>query len=423
MLQLFKNKNYSLLFTGTLVSQLGTTIYNFAIGWYLYKMDVDPFIVSLYIATGLMIDLLLSPFIGVLVDRMNKVAILVITDIIRGSAILIAGFVFFSGISLDQSIVLLFIATIILAINGSFFGISSFSLLPNVVEKNELQQANSLFSIVQSAQRIFGVLLGAAFYELVGIEMVFIINGVSYLLSAVSEMFIRIHVQKPVLIKSKEKVKQFFTEFKEGIGFVMHEEGMFVFLITIVMLNFSVAPLFTNGLPYLLSNVLDVNSYQLSYINVASAVGMIIGSIIIGTISKKVKLRETVFRGMIFQTGMFAFLGMMMVLISNDVIPYNIFILGFMFFTFLFGVANMAVNIPLNSSIVMLIDEDKRGRVIGVVSFMANGATPLALLIGGLMLRSGRMEPIVLFTVILTTITVVFMIRNAKINKLLDSLS
>ena len=83
----------------------------------------------------------------------------------------------------------------------------------------------------------------------------------------------------------------------------------------------------------------------------------------------------------------------------------------------------MAVNIPLNSSIVMLIDEDKRGRVIGVVSFMANGATPLALLIGGLMLRSGRMEPIVLFTVILTTITVVFMIRNAKINKLLDSLS
>ena len=112
MLQLFKNKNYSLLFTGTLVSQLGTTIYNFAIGWYLYKMDVDPFIVSLYIATGLMIDLLLSPFIGVLVDRMNKVAILVITDIIRGSAILIAGFVFFSGISLDQSIVLLFITYI-----------------------------------------------------------------------------------------------------------------------------------------------------------------------------------------------------------------------------------------------------------------------------------------------------------------------
>ena len=36
--------------------------------------------------------------------------------------------------------------------------------------------------------------------------------------------------------------------------------------------------------------------------------GMIIGSIIIGTISKKVKLRETVFRGMIFQTGMFVWI-------------------------------------------------------------------------------------------------------------------
>lgn len=425
MKRVFRNGNFVLLFSGNLVSQLGTTIYNFAIAWYLYLMEVDPVLIASYIATGLIVTLVMTPLAGVFIDRIDKVKVLYISDFIRGFTILGAGFIFFSGITLDQSIYLLFVCTIVLAINGAFFGPSASALIPEVVENNDIQSANATFSMVRSFNAIIGALLGAAFYEIVGIEMVFIINGVSYVLSAVSEMFIKRYYEKKekeVLEGYDNELKKFFRELKEGFSFIIHREGMLAFMIAIVILNFSVAPLYTNATPYLFSTILKVDSYQLSYVNIGVSTGMLLGSIIMGSLLKNMPVRKAVIYGLVYQTIILSFVGILMILVQDNVLSYWVFFIPFVGFLFTFGIANMGVNIPLGTALIKVIDPEVRGRVLSVISFSAQIATPVAIIIGGFLLRGGTINGIIYFTVFFSVTVTIFFAMSKKIRHMLINL-
>ena len=116
-----KNKNYLLLFIGSVVSNLGTTIYNFAISLYIYVITDQPVIAGLYLATGGAVYFLFSPFAGAIVDRLDKVKVVYITDLINGITVISAGLLIYSGLSSTLIIILLFLVSIILGINGSCF--------------------------------------------------------------------------------------------------------------------------------------------------------------------------------------------------------------------------------------------------------------------------------------------------------------
>lgn len=87
----FRNRNYQLVFLGTLVSELGALLYNFAVGFYILEISGNnAFLQGLYLALCGVALLLFTPVGGVLGDRVNKAKIMYVCDYIKGGMIVLA---------------------------------------------------------------------------------------------------------------------------------------------------------------------------------------------------------------------------------------------------------------------------------------------------------------------------------------------
>lgn len=87
----FRNRNYQLVFLGALVSELGALLYNFAVGFYILEISGNnAFLQGLYLALCGVALLLFTPVGGVLGDRVNKAKIMYVCDYIKGGMIVLA---------------------------------------------------------------------------------------------------------------------------------------------------------------------------------------------------------------------------------------------------------------------------------------------------------------------------------------------
>ena len=87
----FRNRNFRLVFLGALVSELGAILYSFAVSFYILDISRNnAFLQGLYLALCSIAMLVLTPVGGVLGDRMSKVGIMYICDYLKGGMILLA---------------------------------------------------------------------------------------------------------------------------------------------------------------------------------------------------------------------------------------------------------------------------------------------------------------------------------------------
>ena len=87
-MNIFLNRNMSILLSGQLVSQIGDKFYMLALSFWVLETTGSPAKMGLVLAFALIPSLLLGFFTGVFIDRYNKKTIIVLTDIIRGAIIL-----------------------------------------------------------------------------------------------------------------------------------------------------------------------------------------------------------------------------------------------------------------------------------------------------------------------------------------------
>jgi MFS family permease len=194
----FKNKNYSLLFYGVLVSNIAHILFNFVMSLYVLRIAKEVFgesnaalVQGIYLGLAGIVLVIFMPFGGVLADRINKVRIMYITDYIRGFIILAVGLVIFFNPSSEVKLIFLFIMNFVLGVNSAFFNPASGSLLKFIVREEELSQASSLLHGSINLQNIAGLILGGIMFAVLDVYAIFIINGVAYLISAITEMFIK----------------------------------------------------------------------------------------------------------------------------------------------------------------------------------------------------------------------------------------
>ncbi len=83
-MSLFKNKNFSYLFYATMISNLGSSIFNFIGGWYILEKTGSTLSMGTYLSIPYLVHILFSPFIGVICDCFDGKKIVVITDLING---------------------------------------------------------------------------------------------------------------------------------------------------------------------------------------------------------------------------------------------------------------------------------------------------------------------------------------------------
>ncbi len=420
MKKIFLNKNFSLIFMGSLVSNIGNTFFGSAVGWYvatlLGKDNVIQF--GLFMAIGGAIQLLLTPFCGVIADRLNKVRIMYLTDFIRGAVVLVAGYLVFQDISVTQTMIVLYSTQVLLAINGALFGPASSSLIPSVVKEEEFQSANSTMSLVGSIQGMVGLLLGGAIYAMFGIGWIFIINGLSFIISGISEMFIKVEQQKKTDLDFTSGLK----DLKEGLKYLGTKKGLMQLMYGSLFLNFAFVPLMAVGFPILFNQILGTSLMQYNYVMVSWSVGTFIGAIIIGNLARNLKVFKAAGIGLIMMVVGWISMTSLIYLILNGQLTYSTFFVWMIIVIFLTGMINMYLNIPLNTAFMKTIEPEFRGRAFSVVGTLSQAAVPLAVFLGGVLLQATDIITLALSSLAVLVVVVIYIFLNKNVTGFLRSL-
>jgi len=375
-------RNLILYASGRAVSSLGSIIYSFAIGLYVLNSTGSGMKFAVTLLVSFLPSLLLTPFAGVLADRFDKKKIVVNMDMLNGLLFIL----FFIYITLnDITLTGVYITSFLTNAITSFFGIAFEAAKPQLVYKERLQLINSLSQIIHSISNILGPVIGGLIYAFVDIKIFILFNGISFVLSSISEMFIDFKFN---LIDDNHinKINDVFKDLKDGFKYVIDQKmimGMYTFFLGMnILMSLAVQV----PLPYILNTHLNIGSEAYGIIFGCLPIGMILGALTVGIIVKKVSVKKLYISiGIVagFLTiiiGLPYFVPTIVISRTSTIVYYGLIML-------VFGSIISLVDVPFATHLQKNVDAKYLGRVWGILIPMIKVANPLGFLLSGVLIE------------------------------------
>lgn len=392
----FKSRNFRLVFLGAVVSELGALLYSFAVSFYILEISGNnAFLQGLYLALCGGVCLVATPLGGVLGDRWNKGKIMFVCDYLKGGIILLSTLCMALFRAPEAQTAVLFVTGMLGGGISGIFSPASAALLPHIVEEDRLQQANAYFTIKSSLQSILGIVLAGILYAAVSIYVLFALVGVCYVLSGVSEMFIR-YEQTP----SAEKLtlRLALGDMGEGLRYLRGKKAIMALLAAILFINFFFAPVSGNFLPYfvktdiagapdyLFSRLLTPELWS-SVFSMLLGISALAGAVVLSARPQAEKCGRRVALLICTMAAVIIALTLGYWLLVDRGGSLNGFLLLFCLGCLITGFLISSVNIPISTALMRVVDRDKLSKVDSIVSVLSQGLTPIAAVLAGILLQ------------------------------------
>lgn len=375
---LFRNPNFILLFLGGLVSRIGNGIHYIGLVWYILELRGSGFAVGMVLMLASLPSVILGPFSGVLVDRYDRKKIIVWMDIIRGIIAVSMGLMV---INQTMNYTFLMLGTVLLSICGSLFNPAVSASIPNIVKDEHLTKANSFEHMSMNLTGVIGPAFGGILLAIYGVSGVFLINGISFLLSAFSEAFIKF---PPREISQNGEKANFFMEIKAGAKFIYNTKALFHLMFVCLFANFLYSGTFVVGIPLIAKKFLSASAQEFGIIEAAWPIGAALGGFILTLLPEFKKIFKVFTISLSIQTIFFFMIGIAALpLLINQlgITGAMILIIGLMV---LGGICNAFVNIPTFVVFQRMIPDDMRGRIFALTGTISQGLVPVSIGLAGL---------------------------------------
>src|SRR5690554_3838147 len=279
---LLKQRDFTLLIFGNLVSLLGSNIQQFALSLYVLDLTGSATIFASILSISILPRLLLSPIAGVFGDWFDRKKAIVILDFIN--ALIIGVFAITYILNGSLTLLMIYILVILLEITEIFFSSAMSAVLPSIIAKEELFEANSMNSIVINIGQLLAPIVAALIYGTLGILIVIIINSISFFISACSELFIKIKASN----KRPEKIniKAFKIDFIEGCKIIKNNRFVSTIISLGMIINFCIGPLFGVGLVFIIREQLKASDLQFGLFQTVLSLAVIITPLFLTSIIK-----------------------------------------------------------------------------------------------------------------------------------------
>jgi len=263
-----KHRNFALLWTGLLISMVGSQMQQWALFWHISQLSKDPIAVSVVGAVRFVAVFCFSLFGGLVADRYNRRNILFFT---QSTALLVA--LILGVLTLTGTIQLwhIYLLTGIQAISMAFDLPARQALVPNLVPRDILPSAFSLQSIAFNTGAIVGPALSGVVIGYLGQEAAYFINALSFLAVIVALLLLRgVHHQKSEI---RTGLRAALSDIRDGIQFIRHQP----LILSSMILDF-VATFFSSAntlLPYFSQSVLHVGEVAYGWLAAAQSIGAV----------------------------------------------------------------------------------------------------------------------------------------------------
>ncbi|MFL5751625.1 MAG: MFS transporter [Chloroflexota bacterium] len=209
MFAVFRNANFRYLWTGQLVSTIGSSLTDLAAGILVFQRTGSALAVGLMLMATAIPSLVVGLVAGVFVDRFSRKKIMIASDLIRSALVFSIPFL----IQID--ILLLYVVVILASSVKQFFDPAEQSILPDVATEEELSAANAFLSISSFGSTAIGF-AAAGFLAATGeIAIAFYVDAVTFLVSALCIAFVRV---APLVVDEKTSVRAVAENLQSGLG-------------------------------------------------------------------------------------------------------------------------------------------------------------------------------------------------------------
>ena len=255
------NRDFILLLQGNAVSDIGDLLYSVAIGYWVYEKTGSSALMGVMSSISMFVTMFLSPFTGSIVDKISRRWIIVGMDALRGLIMLVLGVLLYTN-SLNVPGVLL--AALLASLCSVFFNPAVNTLMIDLIPHDDMVRGQSVFSATNALISLVGKAFSGVLVAFLGVPLIVVLNGVSYLISAMTEMFIC--VPRTVQQGQRVTVKGVLTDFGRAMTAIFTNRCLKLFVPFALLLNLLGAGPSSLMLPFCMDKgfTMDMYGYLLS---------------------------------------------------------------------------------------------------------------------------------------------------------------
>ncbi|MBP3041098.1 MFS transporter [Bacillaceae bacterium Marseille-Q3522] len=370
-----KNRTFLLLVGGKSISIFGDRIYSIALMWYIIEKTGSTLSLGMSVICMTLPSVLAMPWAGVLADKNIKKELLIVSDTARGIMMFAIVLLTMNG---NTPFFAINICLIMVSAMDAFFSPALSATIPLVIEKDKLSRANAILQFVQQLSNIVGPAIGGILVAFMSIPMLFALNGLSFFISAVFSLFLRIPS-----VKVTDDMEPFFTRFIGGVRYTMQmKRVLFLIIVGGVIINFFLAPL--NVFLVLICNqVINAGSTGLGWIEASISAGAFLGSFIIFSNIIKNQIRLAVI-GLTLE-GIALILASLFMNLTSLIIFFS-----------LLGIGVCFASVGISTVYQLMIEKEKMGRVMSFNSMLCTCTVPLGIFVGSIIIKQFSVTNIIL---------------------------
>jgi MFS family permease len=360
LIAVFRHRNYRLFFVGQSVSLIGFWMQAIAQSWLIYRLTDSPFWLGLVGFAGQAPMLLITPFAGVVADRLDRRRILFATQLVMmASACLLAALTTGEVVEVWHIVGL----ALLTGTANAFDVPTRQSFTIQMVGREDLPRAIALNSIMFNAARLVGPAVAGLLVAAVGEGWCVALNGVSYLAVLTSLAMMRVEAPPP------REPSHPLSDLRAGFVYVTtHTETRTLLMLLASASLFGTA--YVTLMPVFARDVLHGDSDLFGYLMAAVGAGALLGAIGVSRLAREKLDRVPYIAAAGFGASLVAFSQSEIIWLSWLLLVPS-------------GFCMMAMGIATNTIIQGSIADDMRGRVMAyyVMSFI--GMMPISALIAG----------------------------------------
>ena len=356
----FSNAGFMLLWLGQLTSQLADRIFVYVLMIIIYQSTHSNFSVSLPLLAFGIPSVLVAPWAGIAVDRLDRKGILVVSSVVRGLLILLI-------IPLiAKSLLWIFLVSLLAYTAAQFFAPAETSSIPELVEKHNLIVANSLFMITWMASSVVGFGLGAPIVNLFAEKTTFVISACLYFFSAAAIVLI------PLKPRETSKTRrEIWNDILIGFEFIRRNQVVRYALLKLFVAAAAIATLSLLAISYA-GDILKIGERNFGYLIIAAGVGMVIGMFTLEKLRHYFKMGTIVVASFLLSGAVLIWLS----LVKNIMLALLLILL--------LGAGNIYITSTIQTILQRKIPRQIRGRVFGVQNMLVNSAFTLPVVLFGI---------------------------------------
>jgi len=355
------------IFTGQGFSLLGTRLVQFALVWWLTSQSNSATVLATASIIALLPQIIVGPFAGVLVDRLDRRKIMIAADSMIAFVVIGLAVLFASG---RVQVWHIYLAMFARSLGSSFHWPAFQASTSLMVKKEDLGRVGGMNQALQGLVAIAVPPFAAVLLEFIPIQSILMIDVFTAAI-AVVPLFVY-SIPKQEQVQDVMTLSSIYSDFREGLSFIWKWTGIMYITSMVLLLKIMLIPAFSL-LPLYIKDHFGGGALQYAWIQSANGIGLVVGGLLLGAwggFEKKIL------------TAMGAYTLAGAGLLGFGLVPSGLFIVG-VATVFLFS---MTISVGDASFFAMLqasIPPEMQGRVLMILMSLGAATGPIGLMMAG----------------------------------------